>query len=398
MSSNTPISTSQNQPAVSLSSCRKLLYMSHLALGDYVYQGPFLKALAANYPNLQLDIWIDDCRREKKPWHAGRNQSLTQWLSSEPHINHIYPIVASESEFDQQLKLAYQQDYDAIIYVATTRTAEFAKTALKIVNRGEVFGNLSHKKLNNLFNYRAFKKLNSKIVVRRKHTFNHVSDFYQAIFRQLFGVTVEQNQRKQRLTISDQTKKQCLRKLQSWKEKHNLSEPNIIFLNHLATDRNRNWKRSQLKSLIKLMANDHPDSLFILNTPPHDFQSLTDWVASDKDLNHLPIEVFTAKTDFFELLGVLSLAHLVISVETAIMHLASCLNINQIALIRNSAQAHCWRPLNNCSLLQGSKKRVEAIEPQRVFDAVKMADIYTITKTMPPKNEHNSENIHCYRP
>ena len=61
----TACKTPQDQPAVPLSSCRKLLYMSHLALGDYIYQGPFLKALANNYPDLQLDIWIDDCRREK---------------------------------------------------------------------------------------------------------------------------------------------------------------------------------------------------------------------------------------------------------------------------------------------------------------------------------------------
>ena len=32
----------------------KLLYMTHLALGDYVYQGPFLKALALSQPNIQL--------------------------------------------------------------------------------------------------------------------------------------------------------------------------------------------------------------------------------------------------------------------------------------------------------------------------------------------------------
>ncbi|MGB2102628.1 MAG: hypothetical protein ACPHTF_02860 [Porticoccaceae bacterium] len=56
----------------------KLLYMTHLALGDYLYQGPFLKALALSQPNIQLDIWIDDCRQKKKSWHTGRSQSLVQ--------------------------------------------------------------------------------------------------------------------------------------------------------------------------------------------------------------------------------------------------------------------------------------------------------------------------------
>jgi hypothetical protein len=43
----------------------KLLYMSHLALGDYIYQGPFLKALTQCYTNIQLDVWLDDCRHKK---------------------------------------------------------------------------------------------------------------------------------------------------------------------------------------------------------------------------------------------------------------------------------------------------------------------------------------------
>ena len=288
--------------------------------------------------------------------------------------------MTNESEFDQQLHLAYQQDYDAIIYVATTRAAEFAKTALKIVNHGKVFGTLMHQSLDNLFNYFVYKQLDGKAVVAKKHTFNHISDFYQAIFSQLFGLTIEQNQRQHGLSISDPTKLKCIKKLQYWKEKHSLSEPNIIFINHLATNQNRSWRRSQLKALIKLMAKDRPDSLFILNTPPHDYQSLADWVTESEDIGHLPVEVFTAKTDFFELLGLLSLSDLAISVETAIMHLASSLNINQIALIRNSAQARCWRPLNNCLVLQGNNKRLETIEPQKVFNATKMSEAYAVTK------------------
>ena len=33
----------QDDTSVSASGVLKVLYMSHLALGDYIYQGPFLK-------------------------------------------------------------------------------------------------------------------------------------------------------------------------------------------------------------------------------------------------------------------------------------------------------------------------------------------------------------------
>jgi hypothetical protein len=39
-----------------------------------------------------------------------------------------------------------------VVYVATTRTAEFAKTAVKIVNRGKVFGTVPMNRLDNLVN------------------------------------------------------------------------------------------------------------------------------------------------------------------------------------------------------------------------------------------------------
>ena len=57
---------------------------------------------------------------------------------------------------------------------------------------------------------------------------------------------------------------------------------------------------------------------------------------------------------------------LVISVETAIMHLASSLSLPQIALIRKSASS--WRPLKASKVLTG-KKRVDNIAASKVVEA-----------------------------
>ncbi|MGB0458681.1 MAG: hypothetical protein ACPGGM_01565 [Porticoccaceae bacterium] len=56
----------QDGSSFSGSNCPRILYMSHLALGDYIYQGPFLRALTESNPNIRLDIWIDDCRKKRK--------------------------------------------------------------------------------------------------------------------------------------------------------------------------------------------------------------------------------------------------------------------------------------------------------------------------------------------
>ena len=114
------------------------------------------------------------------------------------------------------------------------------------------------------------------------------------------------------------------------------------------------------------MGERYPQCLFILNAPPNDFESLNYWATSNSVIKHLAIEAYTAKDNFFELPALMSHCNLVISVETAIMHLASSLNIQQIALIRQSAKH--WRPLNKSHILKG-EQRVDSITPHEVFNA-----------------------------
>lgn len=358
-----------SQPIIPILDCKKVLYMSHLALGDYIYQGAFLKSLVGRYPNLVLDVWIDDCRSIKKPWHTGRSNTLVQWLSSEPHINYVYPIVNDGTALSSQLKHAHDKDYDAILYVATSRTANFAKTALKIKNQGQVFGTLAPTKLNNFLNHCIYKHLDGALSIQQLEDFNHITDYYHHIFCRFFDA-LEPERRELKLNLSDHFQRQCVHKLTGWKNKYNLVNPTIIFINHLATDRRRSWSRSKLKELIQSASKKRPNTLFILNSPPHDFQSMKEWIMNNDDINSLPVELFTAKTDFFELPGLMSLCDLVISVETAIMHIASSLNIKQIALIRQSRSAYCWRPLNNSIILEGNKRHVETVQPIDVLDAI----------------------------
>ena len=356
----------QDDTSVSASGVLKVLYMSHLALGDYIYQGPFLKALTESYPNIKLDIWIDDCRKKKKAWHASRSQALVQWLSSEGHINYIYPITSHQHPLDKQIQKARLEDYDAIIYVATHRSAEFAKTAIKIVDQGKVFGTIPHNKLDKLKNYSTYRKLDGKIHLKKVNMFNHISDFYQDIFQQFFAISISPNQRLLKLHISKQLKNRSLTLLESWRVQNHLISPKVIFINHLSTCKKRDWKLSQLEELLLLLGDSFSECLFVLNSSPNDFESLNYWTKNNPTIKHLAVETFTAASNFLELPSLMSLCNLVISVETSIMHLASSLNIKQIALIRQSATQ--WRPLNNSLVLQGNQ-RVDSIEPHDVFNA-----------------------------
>lgn len=351
-----------------LDKSKKVLYMSHMAIGDYVYQGAFLKALAKKYPQLKIDLWIDDCRSKKKSWHAGRNTIMNQWLSSESYINYVYSMPESRAEQRQQIKAAWDRNYDVIVFVAKSRISDFASLALKIANTGKVFGTNTGNVFDNILNYSAYKKLDGKINIQNASKNDHITDFYQHIFQRFFGLQVPIDQRILKLNISPSLIDQSEKKLSRLASKYQLEKPKTIFINHLSTTSKRDWRLDQLESLALSINNNTPNSLIILNAPPHAFNMLNQWLENNQKLHSVAIEVFTAKQDFFELPALMSRCSLVISVETSIMHLASSLHIQQIALIRESA--FHWRPRNNSMVLVG-KKRVDTIQPETVLKTMR---------------------------
>ena len=366
------ISRNLSQPTTFLSekfmgNCKRVLYMSPMAIGDYLYQGAFLKALSKKYPQLEIDLWIDDCRVNKKLWHAGRNNVMSQWLTSEPYINHVYSMPESKEAREQNIKKAWSKDYDAVVFVATSRISDFARTALRIINTGKVFGTASPSIIDNIFNYSVYKKLNGKININNVSNYDHITDFYQTVFRCFFSLQVPRSQRILKLDLEPKLIEHCAKKLSKFATQFRLEDAKTIFINHLSTTSKRDWRLDQVEGLALLINKALPGSLIILNAPPHAYEDLCHWLKNNHKLNSLAIEVFTAKENFFELPALMSQCDIVISVETAIMHLASSLNLNQIALIRESA--YRWRPQNNAKLILG-RKRVDSIPPETVLKSI----------------------------
>ena len=95
----------------------------------------------------------------------------------------------------------------------------------------------------------------------------------------------------------------------------------------------------------------HPDCGFVLNVPPNAVERTRQLIKQHTSLAPVNISLFTATEHFFQLPALLSLCDAVITVETAVMHLASGLNVPQIVLMR--AHAAPWQPLRANAILLG---------------------------------------------
>ena len=356
-------------PADSLNQAHRVLYMTHLAIGDFVYQGPHLQALQQAYPNIQLDIWIDDLRGTSKTWHQGRNTTLCQWLEDQPFINHIYPIAANNSHRQALIRQAQERDYDAIIFIATQRSDLFAKAARAISRSAYIVGTQAKGYQNPLGKWWRFRQINGVLDESRipDTAQQHISSLYGHRFQALVGVKSEAAT----LAVSPPAAWR-----QRTRQRLDALDPEgarrWVLINHLSTSVKRDLSWSKTLELIKALHKRYPALSFVLNLPPDQFQAVEERLHQqneeyqDSGITILP---FTATEHFYELPAMLCCVDYVVTVETAIMHLAASVGTRQTALVRASA-TH-WQPLGDSQVVecQGSIDAVDvAVLVARVID------------------------------
>ncbi|PAJ74271.1 hypothetical protein CJF42_11280 [Pseudoalteromonas sp. NBT06-2] len=351
-----------------LKQANRILYMTHLAIGDFVYQGAFLKEFKEQNPHVELDIWIDDSRTKPKAWHADRNTTLCQWLNDESYINQVYPIVKTNSERNHFIKKAHNKNYDLIFFIATTRSESYAKIARKISCTATITGIKSAPLKSPLKSWWHFRALDSFYFENSKQlqNHNHITNLYQARFKKLIGLEVAENKRALKILPEKKYLLSAQYILSELKNKYDLVDTKTIFINHLSTTIKRDYQWIQVKELLIKLSSINNKLSFIINSPPSLLENIEKQINDDEQLNKLPIKTFSAMAHFFELPAMIKCCDYVISVETAIMHLASSVGTPQIALIRESARH--WRPLGKSTVLFG-KGRVDMISPNQITDA-----------------------------
>jgi len=87
------------------------------------------------------------------------------------------------------------------------------------------------------------------------------------------------------------------------------------------------------------------------------------------------VQLFSAQENFFQLPAVLSMCQLIISVETAVMHLANAVLVPVIALMRQTSPE--WTPINQSITTiiktDSMKGCVDEITVHQVLDALPLA-------------------------
>ncbi|HEY4319347.1 MAG TPA: glycosyltransferase family 9 protein [Herbaspirillum sp.] len=359
-------------PAALLGKADKILFITHLALGDFVYLQNCFQAFARAYPHLEIHLWVDEVRRTNDPAQFARlkNYSLYDWVDNCPFFKKVYRSTYSPALYRESIAQAQQEHYPIVVSLATLRPRQYAGLAREITPDGFVAG-MKTAGIFTPLHYLAYRKLDAAIrmpSVDRKNP-RHISEVYMDWFRQLSGLEIPSGERAPFVHIPQEWLQAAQRQLLQWGFAPAAGK--LVFINSFAKTRKRCWPMDRVAELVAAMQRqpEWRDACFIVNAMPENLEA-TRRTLADHALQRT--EVFSAEENFFQLPAMLSLCNLIISVETAVMHLANAVHVPVIAMMRTKNPE--WAPIDrgNSTVITAARRRdwVDAISVGQVMKAI----------------------------
>ncbi len=335
---------SQLIDAALLRKSRKILFIAHLALGDFTYLQSCFRAFARAFPHIELHLWVDERRRtsDAAQWGHLQKYALYDWLAESTCFTKVYAQTYSPALYEQSIGEAQCEEYPIVVSLATLERHKYATLARRISPSGFVAGQKKRVRFYDLPKHRIYRKLDATIPAysARTHPGQHISEIYAGWFTLLFGIHISAAARYPVLTIPDRWMAYAREQFAQWGFD---GGRDVIFLNSFSKSPERNWPVERLIDLIRAMRNSGgwEGASFIINVVPEELARVKNLFAG-RDLSG--IRFFSAEDNFFQLPAVLSLCRLIISVETAVMHLANALHVPVIALMRQKNPE--WAPID----------------------------------------------------
>lgn len=353
-----------------LDTSNKVLFIVHLAIGDFTYMQNCFNSFKKQYPTIDMDIFIQDIRMtdDESQWLHLKSYILCDWLKQTELFNNIYHAY-SPQVYKSTVEKLKKESYDVTISLGDLRSQNYSNLAREIAQNNIAVGiNIKtslfsrHKKL--------LRKLDIRLEDKQEKSI-HISQKFAFWFQQM-GVDIEKEQLFPTIIIPQKQQDYIDEKLRSWR--HYDQSP-IIFINIYAKGEERCWSIDQAVNLIsQLKTRDiYKNSLYILNSPPEEQSYLSQEILK-KNLDNT--EIFSATQNFFELPALLKRCDLIITVDTSIMHLACISKGLLISLVRKKKQEGDirWMPLKkkNSVILSTAKcsDSITLIKIERVLQII----------------------------
>lgn len=365
-------------PSDVLKKTDKILFIAHLALGDFTYLQNCFQSFSEAYPHIKIHIWVDEVRRTNRAaeWVYLKKYALYDWVAECPFVAKLYNQTYSPPLFQQSIKEARQQAYPLVVSLSTLRPPMYASMAREISPNGFVVG---MKKPANFFAIHkrlAYRKLNAVLDPDgASQPRLHISDVYATWFNRLFGIETTPSSRMPFVQTPAEWEQYAKEQLSQWDFardcRDSVQPPKLVFINPYAKTKKRCWPLERVAELVTaLRAQDGwRNTDIIVNVVPEEMSTARKFF-DQQTLDRC--QLFSAQDNFFQLPAILRECDLIISVETAVMHLANAVHVPVIALMRQKNPE--WAPIDkeNSVVITTLNRRdwVKAITVSQVIAAL----------------------------
>lgn len=359
-------------PEPLLRSSSKILFIAHLALGDFTYLQNCFAAFKRAYPQLDVHIWVDEVRRtaDARLWPQLEKYALYDWLAACPFFSKVYSKTYSPQLFDASLQAARAEQYPIVVSLATLRPHKYAAIARDIAPHGLVVGMRGAFKLLAPHHLLAWRKLDATLSPNPLHAVpgHHISDVYADWFHSLTGLQITPAQRLPFVLVPDAWQLDARTQLAHWGF---AGKGQVVFVNPFAKTKKRCWPLERVAGLIAAMQQraEWADACFIVNAMPHELDHARAVVSA---FGLARTQFFSATDNFFQLPAMLAECDLIVSVETAVMHLANAVHVPVVALMRQKNPE--WVPVDRAhsTVITAARRRdwVKEIPVQAVLDVL----------------------------
>jgi ADP-heptose:LPS heptosyltransferase len=332
-----------------LARAERILFITHLAIGDYAYLQGCLRAFAIAYPHIQIHLWVDERRRTADPeaWPALQKYALYDWLAACPWIAKVYNETYSPATLDRSIGEAQRHAYPIVASLAVVDCHRYARLARSISPDGFVVGlkKPAERWLHAPSRLAAYRKMDAAFPVYgpAEQASMHISDIYAGWFARCFGLDVPMPMRRPELDIPPRWQREARAQLVAWDF---VDGQALVFLNATSKCADRTWPLERALALIDAMRTRGRwrDAGFVVNVMPESLDEAQRLLGRRHEARRAGIRLFSAHDHFFQLPALMSLCNLVISVETAVMHLANAVQVPVVALMRRNHPE--WAPID----------------------------------------------------
>lgn len=360
-------------PQEQLAKADKILFIAHLAIGDFTYLQNGFKAFSEAYPHLRIHLWIDEVRRtnDRSKWGYLKNYALYDWAESCPFFDKVYRRTYSPDLLAESITQAQAEAYPIVVSLATLRRPQYARLARACGPQAWVVGMRGKARWYVPSDFSAYRKLDASFAAFQAFPGYHITDEYADWFMQLANVRMDVQQRFPYIDIPAHWQQQARQQLAGWGILARQEGAPLVFINPFAKTRKRCWPVGRVADLIGLLQAQGKwrNAHFIINATPQEIEQARQEIA-----DRLPARTFwfSADQNFYQLPALLQCCDLVVSVETAVMHLANAVHVPVVALMRRKNPE--WAPFDkaNSRVVMAARRSdwVDAVPAEQVREVM----------------------------